>query len=267
MTDYSVHPFWEAGRDIDYLVTPTEQFDGVLLQKGYSRSQLLSYGLPVRQPFNNVIPKQDARAKLELDADKFTVLVMNGGGGMSGTLPHIKNLLNTPHPLQILVVNGKSVRDKERVQRLMDAGTGIHTIKNYGFVDFIDVLMSAADCMLSKCGCISANEALNKELPMLIRPKLVQQEYDNRLYLTATRAAVALDDVNTADKAVTRLIENPQELEAMRAGIRQIKKPNALNDICALIESSPLVSYADIPDIAEVAYRRINKLIKKQASV
>ena len=262
LTDYTVHPFWEAAIGIDYLITPCADFDEELMRKGYKPAQLLPLGLPVKKEFSEVFDKSAAREKLGLDKNLFTVMIMNGGA-FGGLHKMLRKVLEVKTPLQLLAVNGKDEKSKETVQALIEKQKTPHKIVNYGFIDFVSLAMSASDCILGKCGCITTNEALNKEVPMVITSELPQQEIANMEYLISRGAAIRLDEDHGITETLSYLANHPEAVKLLQENIRKIRKPTALKDIISFVESQGNVRYSN-PEIFTVKKSVVLKNIRKK---
>ena len=228
--DFVVHPFWECTTGVDVIFTPNEVFTDELIQKGFRPEQIQALGQPVRAAFSRRIPKAEARATLGLQ-DRFTVMVMLGGGGMGGSLKILRQLLKVQTPLQILMVNGRDAKSQARIEGYLARTKTPHLVKNYGFVTNVDVMMEAADCLVGKCGGVSVNESLNKDLPMVLIERLPEQERQNRKFLIEHGAALGVTKDRPLNVVVEEAARHPEILEKLRVGIAGIKKPDACRDI------------------------------------
>lgn len=263
LTDYCVHPFWESAIGVDYMITPDESYHNLLIKKGYKPEQLIPFGLPVREEFSKTIDKYQARETLNLDKDLTTILIMQGGGGMGGLIRILKQLLKCPNPLQIICVNGKDKKSKDKVDKIVSTNKTNHKIVNYGFIDFIAMVMSASDLIIGKCGCISVNESLNKEVPLLICTKLVEQEKSNMLFLTQNNASIYINKPKKLLPYINDLSKSKDMLDTMVKNIQKIRKPNAINDLCEFVESRENTDYSNISILSESELKMVNKNIKK----
>ena len=234
--DYTVHPFFECAIGVDYMITPDKTLHPILLNKGYKSEQLMDFGLPVNVEFSKNIEKADVRAELGLDPEMFTVMIMLGGGGFGGTEKLVKKLLKCETPLQILVVNGKDKESKKRIDKLISKEGIIHKVVNYGYVNFVNKLMSASDLFTGKSGGVSVNESLNSNLPMALPERLVAQEFDNMVYLNRNNACIRLTKDYDLLDAVEDLSQNNHLLEELKMNIAKIKKPDATERIVKFCE-------------------------------
>lgn len=237
VTDYMVHPFWEASNGIDYIISPADEMELDIVKRGYNPEFIKPLGLPTRKEFNSPIDKLQARKNIGLDEKMFTILVMNGGA-FGKTDKIVKQLIKIKYPVQICVVNGRDQKSYETMNKFIEKNKKLkHKILNFGFVNNVHELMSASDVLVGKCGCISINESLNIGLPLLGFGKLPYQEIKNLEFLDNNKCAIKIQKDLNLKKAVELLIEYPNISETLKENIQKFKKPNALNDICALLES------------------------------
>ena len=228
LTDFAFHPFWEEGLNLDYVVIPNEQLTVQALKKGFSAKQVLPLGIPIHPKFSNYISKAEARAKIGLDLNKRTVLLMSGSMGY-GNIEETVNLLDrVPYDFQIITVCGNNSAAKAKID-------GMKTKKrvlNLGFVDYVDVLMDASDCIITKPGGLTSSEALAKGLPMIIVNPIPGQEDRNTEFLTNNGVAMAVTPTLPLDEVMFHIFSNPKRLDVMREAIGLIAKPTSTRDIC-----------------------------------
>jgi processive 1,2-diacylglycerol beta-glucosyltransferase len=233
LTDYCVHPFWEAGINLDYVITPTEDTVPELLRRGYTEDQIQVIGYPVAKKFLNQIDKAEARAALQLE-DKFTVLILSGGNGLGKNLKLIQNILKSKKDFQIVCITGRNKRSKEEIDEYIEKNA-ITNVKTYGFVNNIEMFMTAADCMFSRGGGVSITEALNVNVPLIIREKMIINEKRNKEFLLKRKSAINMESLSEAKDVIELLIDHPEILEEIRQNQKQTVNPNATNQIAEFI--------------------------------
>lgn len=257
--DYSVCPFWEASTGIDKLLIPNDDYIEQMCKKGFKKEQLLSYGLTVNDKFSNEISKNEAREKLGLSNDVFTIFVIFGGGLWSGNYSVIKNLSSKIKdiPLQIIVANGKDKKGKENIDKLKMPPN--IKILNFGFSNEVDLLMSAADLIIGKAGGVGITESLNKRVPIIIGKKLPEQESFNAKLLVENNVAKQYKNPKEMIAFIRFLVKNPDELKLMRDSVEKFRKPQATVRLC----EEMLKVDADYSKIETVKYDTVNKTIRK----
>ncbi len=234
MSDYDMPPYSECCIDLEYIVSPFESFADDFVVKGFAPEQVLHLGIPVQQKFSEQIDKKQARRELEIDEDAFTVMIMNGGIGFGNALEVVKNLSKAKNKFQIIVVNGKNEVMKNSIDAFMHEND-ISYIKNIGFANNVDVIMSASDVLIGKIGGVAIAEAFNKKLPILASHIQPWQEHYNMLFLRERGACDYIENIEEIFKHIDSYIDDPQILVKMREEMAKIAKPKASADIADLL--------------------------------
>jgi processive 1,2-diacylglycerol beta-glucosyltransferase len=232
LTDFTFHPFWEDCTGNDFVIIPARSLRHQAYRKGFREEQLRNFGIPIHPKFAQSTPKAEARRALGLDPDKNTVLLMGGSMGY-GNMGTILAQLDAAagDSLQIIAVCGNNAKARADLEA-MDTRCCLLPL---GFVDYVDHLMDAADCIVTKPGGLTTSEALAKRLPMVIVNPIPGQEARNTQFLLNSGTAVATYDMCTADELVIRLMDEPRRLEAMRLSIEELRHPTSTADVCEFV--------------------------------
>ncbi len=228
VTDFAMHPFWEESLHFDYIVTASEWMTVQAVKKGFRPEQVLSLGIPIHPKFAVSLPKEEARRRLGLEAGLPTLLMMSGSMGYGNIVEILQKLDALDLPMQILTVCGNNADAKARIDELPTR----KKVLNFGFIDYVELLMDAADCIVTKPGGLTTSEALAKNLPMLIVNPIPGQEERNTEFLLNTGAAMAVNDMCSLEELVRNLFTLPGRLEAMRDSIRPLSRPQSTANIC-----------------------------------
>lgn len=233
LTDFMFHPYWEESTGLDYMVIPNEQLILQGLRKGFKNEQLLPFGIPIHPKFSQSAEKSQARADLGLDINKRTVLFMSGGAGYGNIEKIVAAIDRVPFDFQLISVCGNNKDAKAKI----DAMKTKKRVLNLGFVNNIDQLMDAADCIISKPGGLTTSEAMAKGLPMVIVNPIPGQEERNVEFLTNNGVAMAVTSTSTLEDVMYQLLANSHRIETMKNAIDIIAKPNSTKDICEFAKS------------------------------
>lgn len=237
VTDYEVSSYTEVATNIDYIVSPCDWLDAELIRRGMKKEQILHFGIPTNSIFQEEIDKSVAREKLGI-LDKPTVMIMNGEVGLGNPLKIIRDLSDSQKDFQIIVVCGKNEKLKEKLDKAVESGKFQKQVYVHGYVDNVDVLMSATDLIIGKVGGLSVSEAFNKRVPMIAVRKLPWQEYDNMMHLCREGAIDYMADEGQARELVEKCLFDTVLREKRLKNIDRIRKPNATKDIVEMMFSS-----------------------------
>lgn len=230
ITDFTVHPFWEDVH-IDYYVTASELLNWQAMKKGYSLEKVKPFGIPILSKFAHTIPKAQARRELGL-CDRFTVLVMTGSMGYgSDVLANLAKLNDMDEDFQLITVCGNNKKLKAHI----DGMEKKKPFLNYGFTDNINLLMDAADCIITKPGGLSTSEALAKRLPIIMLDPIPGQEDRNEEFMLNNGIALSVSKTFPVDEVLYQLIHHPWKLEMLRHNMSYFAKPNSAQDFADFI--------------------------------
>lgn len=235
LTDFVMHPFWEEALHTDRVVIPNEMLLPAARRKGLRDDQILPIGIPIRPQFSTAIPKEEARARLGLDPDRPTVLLMGGSMGYGSLAKTLCELDDSPVDCQMICVCGRN----EKVKAEIDGIQFRKKLLNFGYTNEISLLMDAADCIVSKPGGLTTSEALAKRLPIVICNPIPGQEDRNTDFLLNNGAAVKVTKAARLSDVLYQLFLHPERVELMKQNIDLIRKPHATEDLATAILALP----------------------------
>ncbi len=229
VTDFTVHPFWES-TNVDYYVTPDALLNNQMNKKGIPLEKILPFGIPIKSKFSTKISKNEARSQLGIK-DKFTILVMMGSMGFGNITKCLEKINSLDADFQVLCVCGNNTKGKNEIEQ----GQWDKKIYTYGFVDNVDIMMDASDCIITKPGGLTTSELLAKKLPAILMNPIPGQEDRNMEFLVNSGAAVMATDTFPVDEALYEIMNNPWRLELLKQSVENIGKPNTTKQVCDFI--------------------------------
>lgn len=231
VTDFTLHPFWED-TVIDYYITPSHLMNLQLAKRGLPLQKVVPLGIPIGEQFSRRLSKSEARSRLGI-ADKDTVLVMSGSMGYGNIAKTIEELDSVPLDFQVLCVCGNNHRAKKKIDRMIPR----KRVYNYGYVNQVDVMMDAANCIVSKPGGLTTSEALAKGLFMVVMNPIPGQEERNGEFLVNNGVALRVSKTVSLDEAVYQVLTNEWRKERGGELIGYLGKPQAASDLAEFLFS------------------------------
>ncbi len=232
ITDFSPHAYWVSDR-VDGYIVAVEESGRWLSDHQVSPHRIFTSGIPIAPRFAEPPNTEMIRRRLQLSNGVPTILLMGGGQGLGPMLDAVKVLDTIPRPMQLLVVAGTN---EQLYHRLITTIPRLkHPVQVFGHVEFISDLMSVSNLIITKPGGLTTSEALAKGLPLIVLDPIPGQEVKNANFLTTAKVAQEVDDLEQLPRLVQRLIDNPQELQAMAANARRIGKPDSAVEAARLI--------------------------------
>ena len=206
VTDFTMHPYWEDSK-LDYYVIPNELLINQCTKKDIPQGKILSTGIPINPDFSETMSKLDARELLQIE-DKPTILLMAGGMGYGDLSKTIDSLDTLSLDFQMIAVCGNN----KRLKKALDKKTTTKTLKIYGFINNVDIMMDAADCICTKPGGLTTSEALAKKLPIIITDAIPGQEERNMDFLLNNGLGMRVTKTFPIDECIYQLFNNPKRL-------------------------------------------------------
>lgn len=229
ITDYTVHPFWED-TDLDYYITANELLTRQAVKKGIPEERVKTFGIPIQTKFSHKISASEARATLGIE-DKNTIFVMSGSMGHGNVCRIIKQLNKMDLDFQILSVCGNNHSLKKKIDSLKIN----KKIYNYGFVDNVDIMMDASNCIITKPGGLTISESMAKGLPMALINPIPGQEDRNVEFLLNNGLATKITKTYPVDEVIYQLLSNTDKIQTIISRLNHIARPNAAIDLCDFI--------------------------------
>ncbi|MBI2607210.1 MAG: hypothetical protein HYW51_00025 [Candidatus Doudnabacteria bacterium] len=179
-SDYHLHTFWLYKEADLYLCSIAEQAEE-LKKMGVANGKIALTGMIIADKFFKQIGKEEARQKFKLLNSMPVVLLSNGGTARMSVKRIFLQLLRSDKSFQVVAVTGRNEKLKQELEKI--SAPSRHPIKILGFVNDLDILMSAADVLVGKTGGPTMAEAVIKKLPMVITDVRPGHEFANLEYL------------------------------------------------------------------------------------
>ena len=242
ITDFTAHPLW-AYPHVDRYFVASDTVADELASHGVPRERIEVTGIPVDPRFALMNGRDNVRARFGFSPDRPLVLVMGGGGGVGPMAELAERLMRLAAEPQVVVLCGTNAALLRQIEALGVASAG--RVRALAFTPHVDLLLEAADLVVSKAGGLTCAEALVKHTPLVVFRPTPGQEVGNARYLEAGGAAVHADSLDTVAATVSRWLADPQALERARDNARRLARPRAAEDIAKrVLESARNVASA-----------------------
>jgi 1,2-diacylglycerol 3-beta-galactosyltransferase len=257
MTDLADCPphFWQE-RQNQYIVCGSDQAVEQARAIGYPPGRIVQVsGMILKPDFYRADGKDRAaeRARLGLEPDLPTALIMFGGNGSKQSLKIVERMARLDFSLQSIVLCGHNKELQEKLQKWKSC----HAV---GFTDRVRDYMLLADFFIGKPGPGSISEALQCGLPVLVegnRRTMVQERY-NTCWVETRELGIVVKSFREIGTAVRSLFENGF-LERFQRNARRLRN-QAVFEIPGIFEqimtaSAGLPSDVGIPAPAGIQGR------------
>lgn len=231
--DFTLAPYWEYSKNVDYIFQPFENTTRDLKNKGFSDNQIITLGMPVRKEFCLAYDINQYKDKLNLTS-KFTIMLQAGGGGIGKNEELVKKLYYNLKDINIICVNGSNKKSFANIEKFISK-TEAKNIYNLGFVNNLYDYMKASDLILTKGGGNGISEILALKKPFVIRENMIINEKINCEFLVKEGVALTANNIDGIIKLCQELKDDNSKLDGLLENISKFSKPNASNDIALFL--------------------------------
>lgn len=225
VTDYKFHRLWLSSKDKDEVLLVANEIvkKEVLKSNPYTKNIHVT-GLPCDvKKVEDLISKQEIYNKYGLSPKNDYILFFGGGSkGTSAYYKYLKKLLKKDLKSHILFVCGKSKNTFNKVRKLEDKYSNLHT---FGFVNNVYELMEISSLVITKPGGALVTECLEMQKYMLLLPGMGGQESYNARY-------VSQNNYGVITKNCHRLIKELQKYERNKGKYLGKLKKDKKNTAC-----------------------------------
>lgn len=210
------------------------------MERFFPAEKLVVTGNPVRKDIVNCNEKRSlAIVHFKLNPAKKTIVVIGGSLGARTINDAIGNNLQALilEQVQVIWQTGKSYIDKAKKQ----AADFSEQVKVFEFIYDMDLLYAAADIVISRAGALSISELCLAAKPVILVPSpnvAEDHQMKNAMVLVENNAAQLIKD-DVANRvlipAALKLLRDEAKQQIFIENISKLAKPNAANDIAALV--------------------------------
>jgi processive 1,2-diacylglycerol beta-glucosyltransferase len=234
LTDYTMHSTY-IQNEIDYYIVGHEYVQELLIDEGVDPEKIKTFGIPVEKSFLTHKDRPYVLEKLGLSADKFTVLLMGGSFGAGNIKDTFDELLEVDRDFQIIVVAGRNLSLKQKLQKRYDNSNKTKNVIILGFTNKMNDILASVDVLVTKPGGLTTTEALLKDVPLIVPYYIPGQEEENLEFLMNCGAALHPSKKYTLSILLRTVIDNPSRLDILQTNIRSIRKFNSAQNIAELL--------------------------------
>lgn len=200
----------------------TEEGVELVTRLGQGNVSLAPFPLQASCADSEVLTKQEARIRLGLDPDVFTLQLNLGGEGI-GTTGLLKELGKSDVPLQITILGGMNDSMKKRLQSIIKDFPPFIKVVVPGFVTNVNEYLYACDIIAGRAGINTIVEAVHAHRPFLIT-ELVYTVLASADFIEKHRIGwnASLDFILQAN-IVIKYARNPELLQEFDNNFNKVK--------------------------------------------
>lgn len=222
MADYPPH-FWIEPNQQQWILCGTDKAVSQALAMGHAKDRVIrTSGMILRPKFYEPITVDRAaeRARLGLDPNLPTGVVLFGGQGSSVMVDIAKRIGSSGQKVQLILICGRNEKLAAKL-RALKLDIPVHVV---GFTAEVPTFMHISDFMIGKPGPGSISEAMQMGIPVIIERNAwtLPQERFNADWVLEKQVGVVLKNFRGVDTAVSQLLA-PGVLEKYKSNAAAIR--------------------------------------------
>jgi processive 1,2-diacylglycerol beta-glucosyltransferase len=241
VTDFAAHTFWTYTEIDGYFVADTQTSEQ-LIARGVAASQITVSGIPVDPDIAEPKDAVAMRQRHKLPAQGRVITLFGGGVDDDHVRVIVQGLLRSRVQATLNVVAGRNPTLQASLADLQS--TAQLQVRVFGYIDFVDDLITASDLVITKAGGLIVSEVLARGVPLVVIDPIPGQEEWNADYVVSSGAGAQLRMSESVPALVERLLDHPFLLEQMRASARAAARPHAANEIAEQVIGAYTNRYA-----------------------
>ena len=248
VTDLDVHAMWLCRTFHRYFVA-LEESKIHLQNLGLPADNITVSGIPIDPAFGQIGNRDEMRRNAGFDSERPLFLISGGALGVSPAAGVLDGLARLRHPAQAVVICGKNTEmqaEMEQRARAIEAAHPGLTFRVLGYTDEMHRWMQMSDLYIGKPGGLTTAESLASGLPMVIVAPIPGQEERNSDHLLEKGIALKCNEFTTLAYKIDGLLDNPEQLAAMREKARSFGRPHAAATIVDTLLNQPVDEAAKV---------------------
>lgn len=214
-----------------------------IVKKGIPADTVKVFQFPIKpSAARRTVGSGEVRRELGLDPSRFTLLICFGAEGVGPVRSYLREIAAAGIPIQVVVVCGRNVLLRNRLEKDAAAHHGDPLVVIKGFVPDLPDYVAAADLVLGKSGPNQVFETLMQERPIVIASQL-DNEKETGDWVVENRLGWVSRSPRHFLSLLRRILRDPRILEEYRGHIRRMAVRSGTPEIAEF-----LVGIADRKD-------------------
>jgi len=237
ITDYAWPTMLWYDTRVDRCLVPTPPAYERGLTLGLSTDQLRLTGAPVHPKFGRVtLSREEAKRQLGWLPGLPAVMLIGGGDGMGPLVETARAIDAVRAQCQLIVIAGRNKALQEKLNTLRWQ----NPTRIYGFVNNMEIMMTAADALVTKAGPGTITEAATVGLPLILSGAIRFQESPNTEYVVQHGAGIYAPGPKRVAETVADLFSgsNLNQLAELARGVRRLAVADATYKIADEIKNA-----------------------------
>jgi processive 1,2-diacylglycerol beta-glucosyltransferase/1,2-diacylglycerol 3-beta-galactosyltransferase len=203
------------------------------IERGIDKNNLHVFPFVLDSKFSQKVSnfkKIRIRKKLGLEIDSKIILIMGGGEGMPKGKKILKRIIARNMDAEIAIVCGKNQKLYDKAMKLKNK-YAIDNLKVYGFIDFVQSLVSISDVVITKCGASTSMEILMMGKVPVINNYIWEQEKGNMEFVCQSNMGILEKNTRFLPDVLHRLLTDNEFYNSIRNNIKNAAISNGVGQV------------------------------------
>jgi UDP-N-acetylglucosamine:LPS N-acetylglucosamine transferase len=229
---FTAHPIWFLQKEQNYVVF-SDMLKEKCIERGINKNNLHVFPFVLDSRFSQKVSdfkKIKIRKKLGFEIDSKIILIMGGGEGMPKGKKILKKLVSRNMDAEIAIVCGKNLKLYNKAMKLKDKFE-IDNLKVYGFIDFVHLLVSISDVVITKCGASTSMEILMMGKVPVINNYIWEQEKGNMEFVCNAKMGILEKNTKILPDVLHRLLTDNEFYNSISNNIKNASISNGVGQV------------------------------------
>lgn len=232
---FTAHPLWFLKKDQNFIVF-SDELKKYCIKNGIDESQLHVFPFVLSEKFSNKADDSTVQALKKMYGVEYNnvLLILGGGDGIPNGKKILMSLYKNKGDYSVIIVCGKNKKLFNSAIKMKEE-FGWNQLSVYGFVDFVNDIISMADLVITKCGASTFMEILISGKIPIINSYIWEQEKGNMDFIVNNKLGIYQKNVKKLPSVVNNLFGNKDAITQYKRNIENIGLINGSDKVAEFI--------------------------------
>jgi len=188
--------------------------------------QIVVGGFPIRKSFFEPKDISAIKRKHAIPEDKPVVFILMGAAGSNVMYQFVQELNNVSFPLHLILVLGRNVQLRPRMEALLAQGSLTATL--FDVTDQIADIMAVSEVCISKSGSVSVCESIYSNLPLLLDATgaVLKWESFNHAFIKKHGLGASIESYADIVPLLEQFLTDPKKYDETKQHLADFEKKN-----------------------------------------
>jgi len=191
-------------------------------------------------PLTETEQRQFVVDELQLDPDRFTLLLSTGDAGANNHIPFLNALEAAGLPIQVAALCGRNQQTMDQISQWAEGTSNRNvSVKALGYRNDMHRLMQSVSAIVARPGTGATSEAILARCPIIHNGMggIMPQEWITVKYCRSHGISHPIKSPQALAEKIRFFLQQPEELKAIQSKMSEITPAHAVPDLIEYLES------------------------------